>query len=316
MEKVPAAGYNITGLDIAGYNRSSFLKNITLPFKLVKSFMQVRKILSSFKPDAVIGVGGYSSFPVLRWAQTRHILTFIHESNSLAGKSNMILGKRAKKIFVAGYGMEKYFPANKLMMTGNPIRKELADIKISRSEGLQFFGLKDQKTVLVMGGSLGAKSINDAILKNIELFRKNNIQLIWQTGKSFAPDAARVEEEKTHIWSNSFINNMEYAYAAADLVVSRAGAMAVSELCAVGKAVIFVPYPHAAEDHQTANASALVAKRAALMIPDKEIGEKLIDTILKLINDEGMMNNMSINIKQLAGGNADQIIVSEIFRNI
>ena len=316
MEKVPAAGYDITGLDIAGYNRSSLLKNITLPFKLIKSFMQVRSILSAFKPDAVIGVGGYSSFPVLRWAQTRGIATFIHESNSLAGKSNIMLGKRAKKIFVAGYGMEKYFPADKLLMTGNPIRTELAEIKISRIEGLNFFGLKDQKTVLVVGGSLGAKSINEAILKNIDVFKKKNIQLIWQTGKSFAPDAARMEEDKTHIWTNSFINNMEYAYAAADVVVSRAGAMAVSELCAVGKAVIFVPYPHAAEDHQTANASSLVAKRAAVLIADSEVDEKLVDTILQLINDETMANDLGRNIKQLSSVNADKIIVSEIFGSI
>ncbi|MFL5809408.1 MAG: undecaprenyldiphospho-muramoylpentapeptide beta-N-acetylglucosaminyltransferase, partial [Flavisolibacter sp.] len=249
MEKIPEAGYNIVGLDIAGYNRSSLIKNILLPFKLLKSFAQVRSILNSFKPDAVIGVGGYSSFPVLRLSQTRGIPTFIHESNSLPGKSNILLSKKATKVFVASYGMEKFFPLEKILMTGNPVRNVFTE-PVAKNEALQFFGLKSEmKTVFVVGGSLGAKSINDAIAAKLGVFKENNLQLIWQTGKNFAADAAREEEFETNIWTNAFISKMEYAYAAADIVVSRAGAMAIAELCVVAKPVIFVPYPHAAEDH-------------------------------------------------------------------
>ena len=190
MEKVPQAGYDIKGLDIAGFNRSSLIKNIGLPFKLVKSFLQVRKIINQFEPDAVIGVGGYSSFPVLRFAQAKKIPTFIHESNSFAGKSNMLLGKKATKIFVATDGMEKFFPSDRIMITGNPVRKSIAEALVSKTDALKFFGLSaERKTVLVVGGSLGAKSINDAINKDLDELLNNNLQLIWQTGKPYAPKA-------------------------------------------------------------------------------------------------------------------------------
>lgn len=317
MEKVPQAGYKIVGLYIAGYNRSSLLKNILLPFKLAKSFAQVTKILKDFKPHAVVGVGGYSSFPVVRLAQTRGIPTFIHESNSYAGKSNNILATRATKIFVASYGMDKFFPAEKILMTGNPVRNILSDKRISRKEALEFFGLKEEmKTVFVMGGSLGAKSINTVIEKNLGFFKENDLQLIWQTGKGHASAAAGAEEERNNIWTNAFINNMEYAYAAADIVVSRAGAMAIAELCVAGKPVIFVPYPHAAEDHQTANANALVTQHAAILIKDNEVDEKLMNAISSLANDPAKANELRENIAKLGNTNADEIIATEILKTI
>ena len=316
MEKIPAAGYKIVGLDIAGYNRSSLIKNISLPVKLVASFLQVRKILKTFKPDAVVGVGGYSSFPVLRSAQSMKIPTFIHESNSLPGKSNIMLGKRATEIFVPSEGMEKYFPSEKLKITGNPIRKVFLK-NISKEEARKFFGLSPElKTVFVMGGSLGAKSINETIEENIDLFKKNKLQLIWQTGKNFTTHAAKAEEERTNMWSNAFIDKMENAYAAADVVISRSGAMTVAELCVVAKPAIFVPYPFAAEDHQTVNASVLVNKKAALMVPDAKAKSELFPCLLQLVNDEQQMKELKNNISKLGNVNADEIIATEILNKI
>ncbi len=316
MDKIPEAGYKIIGLTIAGYNRSSLMKNIALPFKLVKSFFEVTSILKNFKPRAVIGVGGYSSFPVLRIAQTRGIPTFIHESNSLPGKSNIMLGKRAKEIFVASENMEKYFPANKIVVTGNPVRNVFLE-KIPKDEALKFFGLKPElKTVFVMGGSLGAKSINETIEANIDSFKKNNLQLIWQTGKPFAERAARVEEDRSNIWTNAFINKMEYAYNAADIVVSRSGAMTIAELCVVGKPAIFVPYPFAAEDHQAVNATALVQKQAALMVKDDETQTKLMSSILELAQDQQKIETLETNISKMGINNADELIAKEILKNI
>src|SRR5665213_2388506 len=313
MEKIPDAGYKIVGLDIAGYNRSSLIKNITLPLKLAKSFFQVRKILKAFKPDAVVGVGGYSSFPVLRSAQSMKIPTFIHESNSLPGKSNIMLGKRATEIFVPGEGMQKYFPAEKIKITGNPIRKVFLE-KIDKNEALKFFGLSpDMKTVFVMGGSLGAKSINETVEKNIDLFKKSKLQLIWQTGKNFAAQAAKAEEERSNIWSNAFIDKMENAYAAADVVVSRSGAMTVAELCVVAKPAIFVPYPFAAENHQTVNAFVLVKKKAALMVPDAEVKSELFVCLLQLMNDDELMEKLKDNISKLGNENADEVIACHVY---
>lgn len=316
MEKIPAAGYKIIGIDIAGYNRSSFIKNISLPVKLVQSFFQVRKILNDFKPDAVIGVGGYSTFPVLRSAQNSKIPTFIHESNSFPGKSNILLGKRATGIFVPSAGMEKYFPAEKILITGNPIRKTFLQ-KTSKTEALEFFGLKPElKTVFVMGGSLGAKSINETVEANIDVFKKNNLQLIWQTGKNYAANAAKVEEERMNIWTNAFIDKMENAYAAADVVVSRSGAMTVAEMCVTGKPAIFVPFPFATEDHQTANAMALVNKNAALIVRDAEVKTRLIPDLLELINREPLMKQLSENISKFSNTNADEIIAIEILNKL
>jgi UDP-N-acetylglucosamine--N-acetylmuramyl-(pentapeptide) pyrophosphoryl-undecaprenol N-acetylglucosamine transferase len=313
MEKVPQAGYNIKGLDIAGFNRSSLIKNIGLPFKLIKSFWQVRSIIKTFQPDAVIGVGGYSSFPVLRFAQAQGIATFIHEANSFAGKSNILLGKKASKIFVATDGMEKFFPADKIMITGNPVRQNIVNNTISRKAGIEFFGLDPaKKTVFVTGGSLGAKGINEAIDANIDAFIKNNVQLIWQTGKPFAEKASARAAENKNIWANSFITQMEYAYAAADVVISRAGAMSVAELCVARKPVVFVPFPFAAEDHQTANAQNLVNKQAGMMIKDSEAKEKLVPIVIALAGDEQQQDVLKENIAKLAITNADEVVAREI----
>lgn len=316
MDRIPDAGYTIIGIDIAGYNRSSLLKNISLPLKLVKSYFQVKNILNSFRPDAVLGVGGYATLPVLRIAQAQGIPTFIHESNSLPGKSNKILGKKANKIFVAGKGMDKYFPAEKIIVSGNPVRNELT-IKQDRAKSLEHFGLKENKsTVLVLGGSLGAVSINKAIAAGLEIFKKNDIQFIWQTGRNYSPDAAALEEENNHIWTNAFINRMEMAYGAADVVVSRAGALTIAELCVQGKAAILVPYPHAAEDHQTVNAMELVQQDAAIMIADKDAGEVLVPTLLDLLAGSERRSILEKNIALLAYSGADEGIAREILNQI
>src|ERR1041385_164987 len=230
MEKIPQAGYNIEGLDIAGFNRSSLLKNVSLPFKLVKSFFQVRRIIADFMPDAVVGVGGYSSFPVLRYAQSRGIPTFIHESNSFAGKSNMMLGKKATRVFTGTDGMEKFFPADKIMITGNPVRTTISASNISKSEGLKLFSLAEgKKTLLVFGGSLGARSINEAIGNGIQDLKNAGLQVIWQTGKDGIEKARQRAGNEPSFYVTDFIPQMEYAYAAADIVLSRSGAMTVAE---------------------------------------------------------------------------------------
>jgi len=317
MEKVPQAGYKIEGLDIAGFNRSSLIKNIGLPFKLIKSFMQVKKIFAAFKPDAAIGVGGYSSFPVLRFAQSRKIPTFIHESNSFAGKSNIMLGKKATRVFVASDGMEKFFPAAKISLSGNPVRASLVKAPLTKSEGILFFPLDEtKKTLLVVGGSLGAKSINEAIDKDLEKLLDAGLQLIWQTGKPYAEKGKERAKGKREVWVNDFINQMEYAYAAADVVVARAGAMTVAELCVVKKPVIFVPYPYAAEDHQTVNAKQLVNKNAALMVADNEAKEKLAPMIIELARNDIKKNELKNNIGRLAITDAAIKVAKEIVANL
>lgn len=317
MERVPLAGYKITGIDIAGFDRSSLIKNIGLPFKLVKSFLQVRKIVKKFKPVAAIGVGGYSSFPVLRYAQAKGIFTFIHESNSFAGKTNILLGKKATAIFTATAAMEKFFPKDKIIVTGNPVRNTIVNSSISRDEGIRFFNLDpSKKTVLVTGGSLGAKGINEAIDWKLEQFVKNNIQLIWQTGKTYAAKARERTMEEKNIWTGDFITKMEYAFAAADIVVSRSGAMAIAELCVAKKPVVFVPFPHAAEDHQTVNAETLVAMNAGLMIKDSEAKETLVPSVIELANNEEKQQLLRKNIGAMAVLHADEIIARKVLELI
>ena len=317
MEKVPQAGYSIEGLDIAGLNRSSLIKNIGLPLKLVKSFFQVHSIFKKFKPDAAIGVGGYSSFPVLRYAQAKGIKTFIHESNSFAGKSNIILGKKATKIFTGTDGMEKFFPAAKIMVTGNPVRNAISSATVTRADGVRFFSLDEKKKViLVVGGSLGAKSINEAIDAGLDLLTGKDVQLIWQTGKPYAEKAQNRAAGNRMVWANEFIPKMEYAYAAADVVVARSGAITVAELCVAKKPVIFVPYPFAAEDHQTVNALQLVNKKAAMMIKDSEAGKKLVIMALELIKDEAMQQELVKNISPLGITQADEKVAEEILKLI
>lgn len=313
MEKVPQAGYRIEGLDIAGFNRSSLIKNIWLPFKLVKSFLQVRKIMGEFRPDAVVGVGGYSSFPVLRYAQQKGIPTYIHESNSFAGRSNIMLGKKAAKVFVATDGMEKFFPAEKIVITGNPVRTVIAGSRIDREEAIRFFGLDpNRKTILSIGGSLGAKSINEAIDEGLDKIVSNDIQLIWQTGKPYVERGREAAKGRQRVWVSDFIKEMEYAFAAADVVISRAGAMAIAELCVVGKPAIFVPYPFAAEDHQTVNAKTLADKQAGIMIRDEEAKNRLVDEAVRLVRDESKRQALSKNIAALGVKDADLVIAKGI----
>jgi UDP-N-acetylglucosamine--N-acetylmuramyl-(pentapeptide) pyrophosphoryl-undecaprenol N-acetylglucosamine transferase len=317
MEKVPQAGYNIRGIDIAGFNRSSLIKNISLPFKLLKSFLQVRTIVKNFHPDAIIGVGGYSSFPVLRFGQAKGIPTFIHESNSFAGKSNILLGKKATKVFVAADGMEKFFPKEKILITGNPVRSTISQSAVTRSEGIKFFGLaENKKTVFAVGGSLGAKSINEAISKHLDELLTSGLQLIWQTGKPYAEQAKEETKGRSSVSANEFITQMDCAYAAADVVISRSGAMAIAELCVARKPVLFVPYPYAAEDHQTVNAQSLVNKNAALMVKDNEALDKVVPTIIELANDDNKQAELIRNIGRLAITDADKRIAEEVLKLI
>ena len=316
MEKVPQAGYAIKGLPIAGLNRNSLLKNISLPYKLIKSFWKVRQIVNEFKPTAAIGVGGYSSFPVLKYCQSKGIKTFIHESNSFAGKSNILLGKNAYKVFVVSDGMEKFFPANKILVTGNPVRKSITNNTITKEEAISFFGLDaSKKIVLSIGGSLGAKSINEALAQGIERFVDNDIQLIWQTGKSTAEQFIAVAKNRKGVWVNAFIEKMEMAYAAADVVISRSGAMSVAEICVAKKPVVFVPFPFAAEDHQTANAMHLVEKNAAVLIKDENVKMDLVNTAIALTDNISAQQTMQNAIAKFAITNADEVIASQIILN-
>jgi len=317
MEKVPQAGYAIKGLPIAGLNRTSLFKNIFLPFKLIKSFWEVRKIVKQFQPNAAIGVGGYSSFPVLKYCQSKGIKTFIHESNSFAGKSNILLGKNATKIFVVSEGMENFFPKNKIVITGNPVRKSITNNTITKEQAVSFFGLDvNKKTILSIGGSLGAKSINEALAEGIDKFVYNNMQLIWQTGKSTAEQFIAIGKNKKGIWVNAFIEKMEMAYAAADVVISRSGAMSVAEISVAKKPVIFVPYPFAAEDHQTANAMHLVEKNAAVLIKDEDVKTDLVNTTIALTDNISAQQTMQNAIAKFAIANADEVIASQIILNI
>jgi UDP-N-acetylglucosamine--N-acetylmuramyl-(pentapeptide) pyrophosphoryl-undecaprenol N-acetylglucosamine transferase len=317
MEKVPQAGYRIEGLDIAGFNRSHWWKNISLPFKLVQSFMQVRGIFNAFRPQAAFGVGGYSSYPVLRLAQARGIPTFLHESNAFAGKSNILLGKQATRVFVAAEGMERFFPANKIVVSGNPVRKEIAGMAVSREAALASFGLRtEQLTVLVVGGSLGARSVNLAIQAGLDKLQAAGLQLIWQTGKPFAAEARNAVAGRTGIWQNDFIAHMDHAYAAADIVISRSGAMSVTELCMAGKPVVFVPFPYAAEDHQTANAMALVKENAAVLVKDSDAATQLTDTVIALAGDEEKRKSMADRIRHMARYDADILIAKQILESI
>jgi UDP-N-acetylglucosamine--N-acetylmuramyl-(pentapeptide) pyrophosphoryl-undecaprenol N-acetylglucosamine transferase len=319
MEKVPAAGYEIVGLNITGIKRSFTLSNLLVPFKLWKALRHAAGILKSFKPDAVIGVGGYASGAVLYAASGRNIPTLIQEQNSFPGITNRILSKRVDKICVAYDGMEKFFPPKKIIITGNPVRSEILQPIINREEAFKFFQLDETKfTVLVIGGSLGARSINEAMANSVKKLTENGIQIIWQTGKGNAETAqtaaleAGVESVKVH----EFIQRMDLAYACADLVVSRAGAIAVSELCLVKKPSILIPFPFAAEDHQTSNAKALSEKGAAMLVRDDQVRDKLGLEILTLYSDEIKRNEMKAQIAAFAKPAAAELIVDEIFKLI
>jgi UDP-N-acetylglucosamine--N-acetylmuramyl-(pentapeptide) pyrophosphoryl-undecaprenol N-acetylglucosamine transferase len=316
MERVPAAGYEITGLPVSGFNRNNKLKNITVLHKLFKSLRAAKKLLREFKPDIVIGVGGYASGPALWAASSLGIPTLIQEQNSYAGITNKLLGKRASKICVAYEGMERFFPSRKIVLTGNPVRQELENATDGKENALAYFRLlPDKKTVLILGGSLGARTINSGILRGLDALIAAGIQVIWQTGRHYHDAIRRQLEEKDTkhlLWHADFISRMDYAYAAADLVVSRAGAGSVSELCLLKKPAVLIPSPNVAEDHQTKNALAAVNRNAAWMIADKDAEYLLADTILNLIHDAEKLQLFSEQIGRLAHHRSAESIVDEI----
>ncbi|MBK9543930.1 MAG: undecaprenyldiphospho-muramoylpentapeptide beta-N-acetylglucosaminyltransferase [Bacteroidetes bacterium] len=303
MEKVPAAGYKIEGLNISGIQRKFSLSNLKLPFKIIQSVLKARAIVRSFKPDVAVGVGGYASGPLLYAATAMDVPSLIQEQNSFAGITNKILAKRVQKICVAYEGMEKYFPKEKIILTGNPVRQDLLNLNGKKEEGLKSFGLDSSKpTLLVIGGSLGARTINECILDRMEKISSAGVQMIWQTGKAFFPRVVELKSEalKKGICITEFIQRMDLAYAAADVVVSRAGASSVSELSLAGKPSILIPSPNVAEDHQTKNAMALVNKNAAMLVKDSKAKEELIDAALQLVINKEMQSLLSGEIKKLA----------------
>lgn len=315
MEKIPAAGYKIEGLWISGFQRSMTLKNHLFPVKLISSMIKAARIIREFKPELVIGVGGYASGPILRIASRKKIPTLIQEQNSYPGITNRILSGKVRKICVAYEGMERFFPAEKIILTGNPIRQDILNVAEKRDEAVRFFNLSSTlTTMLVIGGSLGARTINRSLRKCIERgIISRGIQLIWQTGTFYFDDLKKdpgiASDPSIHIYP--FIERMDLAYAAADLIVSRAGAIAVSELCTVAKPVILVPSPNVAEDHQAKNARALADKKAAILVPDAQAEDKLFDQILDLKNSRELMDTLSRNITLFARRDAADRIAEE-----
>jgi UDP-N-acetylglucosamine--N-acetylmuramyl-(pentapeptide) pyrophosphoryl-undecaprenol N-acetylglucosamine transferase len=317
MEKVPEAGYRITGLPVEGLKRKFTLKNITVLCRLLKSLRMAKKILEEFHPDVVVGVGGYASGPVLRQAGRMGIPTLIQEQNSYAGVTNKLLARKASVICVAYEGMEKYFPAEKIIITGNPVRQNLENLESLKEESLSFFNLKsDTPVVLVLGGSLGAGSINNSLCRNLGRMGTSDCQWLWQTGKYYFENINTQVSLSgfKNIMVHGFINRMDYAFASADVIVSRSGAGTISELCLVGKPAILVPSPNVAEDHQTRNALALADKGAAVLIPDHEAATTLADETLKLVSDHNKRKQLSENISKLAERNADMRIAEEVIK--
>ncbi len=315
MEKVPAAGYKIEGLWISGLQRKLTLANLSFPFKVISSLIKAKKILRNFKPDAVIGTGGYASGPMLRVASNAGIVTVIQEQNSFPGITNKILAGKVNRICVAYNGMERFFPKEKIVFTGNPVRQDIMNLQGKRARAIEFFGLlEERKTLLIIGGSLGARTINQSIAAGLQAIVAAGYQVVWQTGKAFLPEAKKAAEGLNNVFVSDFITKMDLAYAAADLVVSRAGASSVSELCLTGKASILVPSPNVAEDHQTKNAMALVDVNAAVLVKDVEAGSKLIKTVLDVFNDTDRVQELQINISKLATPNAAELIAGEILQ--
>ncbi|MEA1885621.1 MAG: undecaprenyldiphospho-muramoylpentapeptide beta-N-acetylglucosaminyltransferase [Bacteroidota bacterium] len=317
MYKVPEAGYDISGLPVTGFERKRIHKNITVIFRLIKSLDLAKKIIDRFKPHVAVGVGGYASGPLLRVAAKKGIPTLIQEQNSSAGVTNKLLAKKAKVICVAYEGMEKYFPAEKILFTGNPVRKDLVRLKEKSKEAYDYFKLDDSlPVVLVLGGSGGSRSINDSIATGLQKFGERKIQLIWQTGKYYFDSIKTTYEESgsSIVHLHDFIDRMDLAFSVADIVVSRAGAVTISELSIAGKPVILIPSPNVADDHQTRNAMSLVNKEAALMIKDSESVQKLTDAIIELVEDTEKKKRLSENISSLALKDSDIIIAKEILK--
>lgn len=311
MEKVPKAGYEIIGLPIVGIQRRLTLKNLAVPFKLIKSLFMAKKLIKTFQPNVAIGVGGYASGPLLKSAVGAGVPSIIQEQNSYAGLTNKLLSSDVVKVCVAYDNMEAYFPKDKIVITGNPVRKDISEISIPKNEALTHFKLSlDKKTILVIGGSLGARTINESIQASVDKLTEAGYQLLWQTGAFYYEGLKSLNSHQVIV--RDFIYEMDKAYAAADVVVSRAGALSVSELCLVGKPVILVPSPNVAEDHQTKNALALVNKNAAVLVKDVEAKQTLVEELLKLLADQEKQYLLSTNIKQLAKPNATVEIVNEI----
>jgi len=317
MEKVPAAGYEIIGLDIQGIQRGSIMKNLQLPIKLVKSVFKALKIIKDFKPNAVVGVGGYASGPLLYAASIKGIPYLIQEQNSYAGITNKWLGKKATKICVAYDGMDKFFPAKNIIKTGNPIRKESVAIAGKRVEALESLKLSaDKKTILVTGGSLGARTLNNSIMAGLDKIIAADVQVLWQTGKFYYKSIIEKlgEDYNPNIRIMEFVNRMDLAYAGADVIISRAGAGTIAELCVIKKPVILVPSPNVAEDHQTKNALALVHDNAAIFIADKDAETTLVYKAIQLLNDTDEKKTLSNNIGKLALPDADEVIAKEVMK--
>ena len=315
MEKVPAAGYKIEGLTIAGFQRKLTIKNLLLPFKIIGSLIKAIKIIRKFKPQVVIGVGGFASGPTLQAATILKIPTLIQEQNSFPGKTNKILSSKVNSICTAYDGLEKYFPIEKIKITGNPVRSEMITISDKKNEGIEYYKLDpNKKTILVIGGSLGAKTLNESIKNKLALLQENNIQIIWQCGK-FYYETLKNELEKTNLEGIKlveFISRMDLAYAVADLIISRAGAISISELCLIKKPTILVPSPNVAEDHQTKNAMALVDKNAAVLIKDSEARDLLIIKAIEVINNTDQQTTLISEISKLGKPDATASIVNEI----
>ncbi len=319
MQRVPAAGYPIKGLPIAGFNRKNLLKNIPVLFKIMESRRMARRILRDFRPQVAVGVGGYASGPTLNVAESMGIPTLLQEQNSYAGVTNKLLAKKARKICVAYDGMSRFFPADKILFTGNPVRQNLLEGTVQKDDAVRSFGLvPGKRTILVIGGSLGARTLNESILGNLPLVKQqNNVQFVWQTGKYYS-SAIKEELDRRGCPDNlevmDFIADMKQAYAAADLVISRAGAGSISEFCLLGKPVILVPSPNVAEDHQTKNALALVQKNAALYVPDTEARRSLLPLAINTVADHEKLETLSRNIIQLARPNAASDIADEVIK--
>ncbi len=317
MTKVPEAGYKIIGLNISGFQRSLSFKNLLFPFKLIFSLLKSFRIVRKFKPDIAIGVGGYASGPLLYAASRRKVPTVLQEQNSYPGITNKLLSKRAKKICVAYDGLEEYFPKDKIIKTGNPVRQTIGNCSYLQNDAKIHFKLDFEKPlILVVGGSLGARTLNDSLFGEIEKLNHSGAQVLWQCGKlyynEFKEKLANGNYPNVHL--TQFIKEMDIAYTAADVIISRAGALSISELCIIGKPVILVPSPNVSEDHQTKNAMALVDKNAALFVKDADAREKLVDTALALLNNNSKMEHLSKNIKTLAQPNATESIVEQIIK--
>ncbi len=319
MQRVPDAGYDIVGLPIAGFDRKNLLKNFKVLWKILKSQRMAKKVIKDFAPQAAVGVGGYASGPTLKMAAKMGIPTLIQEQNSYAGVTNKILSKRAKLICVAYDGMERFFPKEKIILTGNPVRKNLLEMRANRKEAIKAMGLdENRKCVLIVGGSLGARSINEGIIANIEKIRANNdIQFIWQTGKLYFEEMKKRADElgkPENLTITDFVSNMANALSAADVVVSRAGAGSISEFALLGKAVILVPSPNVSEDHQTKNAMALVDKDAAIYVADANVKEELIDRAIETVNDDAKIALLEANIIKMGKPNAASEIADEVLK--